>query len=143
MSSLTRWSQLHSFWYYAAVSGSCEEELLNSFGCRYDLERFGCLPQLDPRQADLLIVGGVVTHKLAPHLLKIYESMASPKYVMVLGACASSGGIYSSFPNDAVLTGVENILPVDVYVAGSPPRPEAIMHGLIQLQEKVRETRNN
>jgi NADH-quinone oxidoreductase subunit B len=122
--SLLKNAQAHSLWYFNATSGSDGEELFHCLGCQYDLERFGCLPQLDPRQADLLIVGGEISQKLAPYLREVYDSMVFPKYVMVLGASAVSGG-------------VDKILPVDIYVAGSPPRPEAIMHGLIKLQEKI------
>jgi NADH-quinone oxidoreductase subunit B len=106
-------------------------------GSRYDLERFGCLPQVDPRQADLLIVSGMVSYKAAPHLKNLYETMLSPKYVLALGACANCGGPFSPKLSYSVVGGVDQVIPVDVYVPGCPPRPEAIMNGLIALQEKI------
>lgn len=134
---LFSWARAHSLWYFSAAHGCCGEELFNTFACRYDVERFGCLPQIDPEQADLLIVGGVLTKKMAPYLREVYDLMLFPKYVMAIGSCASSGGIFSSFPNEAVIPGLDLILPVDVFVAGCPPRPEAIMHGLLKMQGKI------
>jgi NADH-quinone oxidoreductase subunit B len=106
-------------------------------GCRYDLERFGCLPQVDPRQADLLIVCGMVSQKIAPYLKQLYEEMLPPKYVLAVGACANCGGPFSGESSYSVISGVDQVLPVDVLVPGCPPRPEAIMNGLIALQEKI------
>ncbi len=106
-------------------------------GCRYDLERFGCLPQVDPRQADLLIVCGMVSYKAMPYLLDFYDKMLSPKYVLAVGSCASSGGPFSPDLSYSVVPGVNAVIPVDVYVPGCPPRPEAVMNGLIALQEKI------
>jgi NADH-quinone oxidoreductase subunit B len=106
-------------------------------GCRYDLERFGCLPQVDPRQADLLIVCGMVSYKAAPHLKSLYDAMLNPKYVLAVGACANCGGPFSPEFSYSAVPGVDQVIPVDVYVPGCPPRPEAIMNGLIALQEKI------
>ena len=131
------WARSHSLWYLSVGSGCCADELANTMGCRYDLERFGCLPQVDPAQADLLIVSGVISYKAAPHLKKIYDAMPSPKYVLAVGSCASCGGPYSPEFSYSAVPGVDTILPVDVYVPGCPPRPEAIMNGLIALQEKI------
>ena len=107
-------------------------------GCRYDLERFGCLPQEDPRQADLLIVSGMVSYQAAIPLRAVYDSMLAPKYVLAIGSCANCGGPFAPECSYSVMPGVDRLLPVDVYVPGCPPRPEAIMNGLIALQEKIR-----
>lgn len=139
ISQILSWAQAHSFWYLSVGGGCCADELWAAQSCRYDLERFGCIPEVDPRQADLLIVSGVVTKKAAPYLKELYEKMPSPKYVLALGACTNCGGIFGPQWSYSVLPGLESVLPVDIYVAGCPPRPEAIMNGLIRLQEKARE----
>lgn len=131
------WARSNSLWYVSTGGGCCADEILEALGCRYDLERFGCVPQVDPRQADLLIVNGVVTKKLAPHLKEFYDSMLDPKYVLALGSCASCGGAFGTESSYSTLAGVDRIIPVDVYVPGCPPRPESIMNGLIALQEKI------
>jgi NADH-quinone oxidoreductase subunit B len=113
---------------------------MNSVGCRYDLERFGALPQVDPRQADLLIVTGMVSYKAATHLRQVYDRMLAPKYVLAIGACSTCGGPFATEFSYSAVGGVDRILPVDVYVPGCPPRPESIMNGLIALQEKIRGT---
>ena len=132
------WSRSQSLWYFSTGSGCCADELLETFSCRYDIERFGCVPQVDPHQADLLIVSGVVSLKTAPYLQEAYESMVSPKYVLAVGACACGGGPFASNLSYATSSGVKNVIPVDVFVPGCPPRPEAVMNGLITLQEKIR-----
>lgn len=134
---LLKWASAHSLWYITTGAGCCADELFNALGCRYDIERFGCLFQEDPSQADLLIVTGVISQKAAPHLLALYERMRFPKYVMALGSCANCGGPYAVGENQMIISGAERILPVDVYVPGCPPRPEAILNGLIALQEKI------
>ena len=131
------WSRSRSLWYYPLKSGCCADELLETAGCRYDLERFGCIPKEDPAQADLLIVTGVISKKAAPEIRQVYDAMLSPKYVLAVGACACSGGAFAGGADYAIVRGVQEILPVDVYVPGCPPRPEAIMNGLIALQEKI------
>lgn len=132
-----KWAQSRSLWYISTGSGCCADEVLNAMGSRYDLERFGCSQQVDPRQADLLIVCGMVSYKSIPHLKQLYDTMLSPKYVLAVGACANCGGPFSSEFSYSVVPGVDQIVPVDVYVPGCPPRPEAIMNGLIALQEKI------
>ncbi|MFZ9595159.1 MAG: NADH-quinone oxidoreductase subunit B [Bdellovibrionia bacterium] len=131
------WARSKSIWYISTGSGCCADEVLDSMGGRYDLERFGCVPQVDPRQADLLIVCGMVSYKAAPYLKTLYDSMLSPKYVLAVGACANCGGPFSPKYSYSVVAGVDQVIPVDVYVPGCPPRPEAIMNGLIALQEKI------
>ncbi len=137
LKKVLHWAQGQSFWMTTAGSGCCADELFATFGARYDLERFGCLAALDPKQADLLVVSGLVSIKAAPHLRTLYDSMVNPRYVIALGACACSGGAFCGAANYSVVCGVDQIVPVDVYVAGCPPRPEAIMNGLIKLQEKI------
>ena len=131
------WARGASLWYTTTGGGCCADEVMNALGCRYDLERFGCLPQLDPRQADLLIVSGMVSRKAAPYLREVYDQMLAPKYVIAVGSCANCGGAFGSEFSDSVISGVDQLVPVDVYIAGCPPRPEAIMNGLIALQEKI------
>ena len=131
------WARSQSLWYVTTGSSCCADEVLNASGCRYDLERFGCIPATDPHQADLLIVSGSVSKKAAPHLREIYDAMAEPKYVMAVGTCANCGGLFRTDSSYSVVDGVDKIFPVDVYVPGCPPRPEAIMDGLLRLQEKM------
>ena len=134
---LLKWARSRSLWYVSTGTGCCADEVMNTMGCRYDIERFGCVPQVDPRQADLLIVSGIVSYKAAPHLKNFYESMLKPRYVLAIGACANCGGPFGPGFSYSVVPGVDQIIPVDVYVPGCPPRPEAIMNGLIALQEKI------
>ncbi len=136
-----KWAMASSLWYYPVATGCCADELLNTEGCRYDLERFGCVPQVSVEQADLLIVSGVVTRKLAPYLRELYDRMASPKHVLAVGACAASGGAFGRDLSYSTLLGVDTIMPVDIFVAGCPPRPEALMNGVLELQKKIREGR--
>ncbi len=132
------WARSQSLWYISSGPGCCADEVLETSGCRYDLERFGCVPQVEPGQADLLIVSGAVSYKAAPHLRGIYDAMLSPKYVLAIGACANCGGPFAPEYSYSTVPGVDRVVPVDVYVPGCPPRPEAIMNGLITLQEKIR-----
>ncbi len=132
------WARSNALWYVSAGSTCCADEVMCAEGARYDLERFGAFSQVDPVQADLLIVTGAVTYKSAGYLRELYDSMLYPKYVMAVGACASCGGPFSPDFSYAVVAGADRIVPVDVYVPGCPPRPEAIMHGLLTLQERIR-----
>jgi NADH-quinone oxidoreductase subunit B len=141
LSDVVKWARAGSLWYYAVQSGCCADEVLDTLGSRYDLERFGCVPQSDPTMCDLLLVSGAITRKAAPYIIEIYEKMRSPKYVVAVGSCASCGGLFSEDRSYTGLSGVSRILPVDVFVPGCPPRPEAIMNGLITLQEKIRAER--
>jgi NADH-quinone oxidoreductase subunit B len=138
LKSALRWVRSSSLWYVTTGAGCCADEIMMAMGCRYDLERFGCVHEVDAGKADLLIVNGVVTRKSAPALRAMYDKMVAPKYVMALGACACTGGPFSPELSYATVGGVEKVIPVDVFVPGCPPRPEAIMNGLINLQEKIR-----
>lgn len=135
---LVSWAQASSLWTYSISGGCCADEVLSAQGCRYDLERFGCLPQAHPEQADLLIVSTAVTPQVVGVIREIYDRMPFPKYVMAVGACANSGGAFTPRVTYAAARPLDKIIPVDIYVPGCPPRPEAIMNGLIRLQEKIR-----
>ncbi|MBY0469891.1 NADH-quinone oxidoreductase subunit NuoB [bacterium] len=132
------WARSSSLWYVTTGGGCCADEILAAMGPRYDLERFGCVQQIDPRQADLLIVTGLISYKAATHLRALYDQMPAPKYVMCLGSCATGGGPFAPEFSYGVVPGADRIVPVDIYVPGCPARPEAIMNGLITLQEKIR-----
>ena len=132
---LIGWARKFSLFPYPFVTACCAMEFMAVSASPYDTDRFGAaLPRFSPRQADLLMVVGTVTHKQAPVLLKVYEQMCEPKWVMAFGVCATSGGFYQNY---ATLLGVDRIIPVDVYIPGCPPRPEALIDGFIALQKKI------
>ena len=129
------WGRKYSFFLYPFVTACCGMEFMAAAGPRYDLDRFGAaLPRFSPRQADLLMVVGTISHRQAPILKKVYDQMAEPKWVVAFGACTCSGGPYNNY---ATVQGIDTIIPVDVYIPGCPPRPEAVLDGLIKLQAKV------
>jgi NADH-quinone oxidoreductase subunit B len=129
------WSQTKSMWPDTFGLACCAIEMMSIVSSRYDLARFGMEAfRASPRQADLLIVSGRVSHKMAGPLRQIYDQMLEPKWVIAMGACASSGGMFNNY---AVLQGVDRVVPVDIHVPGCPPRPEALMEGIIRLHEKV------
>jgi NADH-quinone oxidoreductase subunit B len=133
------WARKYSMFLYPFVTACCGMEFMSVAGPRYDLDRFGCaLPRFSPRQSDLLMVVGTITHRQAPILKKVYDQMAEPKWVMAFGACTCSGGPYNNY---AVVQGIDTLIPVDVYVPGCPPRPEAVLDGLIKLQARVQAER--
>lgn len=136
------WARISSPWAIHFNSGSCngcDIELLSTLTPRYDLERFGLKLQGSPRHADVLICTGPVTRQARDRLQRIYEQMPDPKFVIALGTCAISGGVFQESYNS--LDGVDNVLPVDVYVPGCPPRPEAIIDGLVKLLEKLKQAK--
>ncbi len=135
------WARSNSLWFVSSGPTCCADEVLCSQAARYDVERFGCTLQVDPGQADLLIVNGAVSYKAAGYLREVYDSMLAPRYVMAVGACASCGGLFAPEFSYSVVGGVDRIVPVDIYVPGCPPRPEAFMQGLLSLQERIRGNR--
>jgi NADH-quinone oxidoreductase subunit B len=132
---MVRWGQKSSIWPATFGLACCAIEMMSVTGSRYDIARFGSEAfRASPRQADLMIVAGRVSQKMAPVLRTVWEQMPEPKWVIAMGACASSGGV---FDNYAVIQGVDHIVPVDVYVPGCPPTPEALLFGILKLREKI------
>ncbi len=135
INDIVNWGRKYSFFLYPFITACCGMEFMSVAGPRYDIDRFGAaLPRFSPRQADLMMVVGTISHKQAPILVKVYNQMAEPKWVMAYGVCTVSGGFYDNY---ATVQGIDTIIPVDIYVPGCPPRPEMVLDGLIKLQKKV------
>ena len=129
------WMRKNSLWPMPMGLACCAIELMATASARYDISRFGMeVMRFSPRQADVLLVSGTVTYKMALAVKRIWDQMPEPKWCVAMGACASSGGMYRSY---AVLQGIDQLIPVDVYISGCPPRPEALIEGLMQLQKKI------
>ena len=133
---LYNWAKLSSLWPMLYGTACCFIEFAALLGSRFDFDRFGLVPRSSPRQADLIITAGTITMKMAPALVRLYEEMPDPKYVIAMGACTITGGMFS-VDSPSTVRGVDKLIPVDVYIPGCPPRPEAIFDAVIKLRKKV------
>jgi NADH-quinone oxidoreductase subunit B len=136
LEGLVNWSRTNSMWPMGFGLACCAIEMMAAQASNYDMSRFGMeLMRSSPRQSDLMIVAGRVSQKMAPVLRNLYDLMPDPKWVIAMGDCASCGGVYNNY---AIVQGVDEIVPVDIYIAGCPPRPEGLINGVVKLHEKVR-----
>ncbi|MCI0520362.1 MAG: NADH-quinone oxidoreductase subunit B [Chloroflexi bacterium] len=136
LEQVVNWARTYAMWPMLFGLACCAIEMMGAQASNYDMSRFGMeLMRPSPRQSDLMIVAGRVTRKMAPVLRRLYDQMPDPKWVIAMGDCASCGGVFNNY---AIVQGVDEVVPVDVYVAGCPPRPEALIHGILTLHEKVR-----
>jgi NAD(P)H-quinone oxidoreductase subunit K len=136
LNDLYNWARLSSLYPLMFGTACCFIEFAATLGSRFDLDRLGVFPRMSPRQADLIITAGTITMKMAPALVRLYEQMPEPKYVMAMGACTISGGMFSADSPTAV-RGVDKLIPVDVYIPGCPPRPEAVLDAIVKLRKKI------
>jgi NADH-quinone oxidoreductase subunit B len=132
---MINWGRKNSTWYLLFATACCGIELMQTGGPRTDFERFGSAPRATPRQADLMIVAGTITYKMATRAKLLYDQMPEPKYVISMGSCSNCGGLFQL--SYSVLKGIDQVVPVDVYIPGCPPRPEALIEGLMAIQQKM------
>jgi NADH-quinone oxidoreductase B subunit len=137
---LLNWGKENSLFYLLFATACCGIELMQTGGPRFDTDRLGMIPRPTPRQSDLMILAGTITHKMAGRAFKLWQQMAEPRWVISMGSCANAGGPFSKY-SYSVLNGMDKYLPVDVYVPGCPPRPEALIDGTMALRERVRKYR--
>lgn len=135
LQKVINWSRKSSLWYMLFGIACCAIEMMATGAARHDFDRFGMIFRASPRQSDLMIVAGTVNEKMADVIRTLYAQMAEPRYVLAMGACATNGGPYHDLYN--VVDGVDRVVPVDIYVPGCPPRPEALLHAILRLQEKI------
>jgi len=136
LEKLVNWARSGSPWYFQFGLACCAIEMMAAAAPRHDLTRFGAIPRASPRQSDVMIVAGTVTLKMASRVKRLYEQMSDPKYVISMGSCSNSGGPYWQHGYH-VLKGVDIVVPVDVYIPGCPPRPEALIYGVLELKRKI------